>query len=131
MQKHQKHLSPAPRLALPSLDSIVQHLGLSCIVFDDWFNTKTQTQTDRQTDRLAQTNTDGQTDKSLCCVLCERQVPLGALGELTFATDSQRLYKEARLYPFRSYARMKSRLISPSSLLPLLLFHLSPSSALV
>jgi hypothetical protein len=47
--------------------------------------------TDGQTDRHGQTNIDGQTDKSLCRVLYPRQVPLGALGELTFATDSQRL----------------------------------------
>jgi hypothetical protein len=129
IRKHQKQLSSAPRLALPSLDPIGQLLGPPCILFDEWFNTKTQTQTDRRTDRLAQTNTDGQTDNSLCCVLCQRPVPLGALGELTFATDSQCLCKEARLYPFRSYAHMESRLISPFSLLPLLLFHLSPSSA--
>jgi hypothetical protein len=130
-RKYQKQLSFVPCLALPSLDLIVHLLGSPCILFDDWFSTKTQTQTDRRTDRLAQTNTDGQTDNSLCCVLCQRRVPLGALGELTFATGSQRLYKEARLYPFRSYALMNSRLTSPSSLLPLLLLHLSPSSALV
>jgi hypothetical protein len=91
MRKYQKQFSFAPRLALPSLDPIVQLLGPPCILFDDWFNTKPQTQTDGQTDRLAQTHTDGQTDNSLCCVLCQRQVPLGALGELTFATDFQRL----------------------------------------
>jgi hypothetical protein len=55
-------------------------------------------------------------DMSLCCVLCQRQVSLGVLGGLTFATDSRRLYKQARLYPFRSYALVKSRLIPPSSL---------------
>jgi hypothetical protein len=98
MRKHQKQFSSAPRLALPSLDPFVHLLGPRCIVFDDSFNTKAQTQTYGQTDRHAQINTDGQTDKSSGCVLCERQVRLGALGELTFATDSQRLYKESRLY---------------------------------
>jgi hypothetical protein len=73
--------------------------------------------TDRRIDMHRHRQT--QTDNNLCCVLYQRQVPLGALGELTFATKSQRLYKEARLYPFCSYARMKSRLIFPSPSPPL------------
>jgi hypothetical protein len=50
---------------------------------------------DRRTDRLAQTNTNGQTDNSSCRLLCHSQVRLGALGELIFATDFQRVYGEA------------------------------------
>jgi hypothetical protein len=130
MGKYQGQFSFAPRIVFRSLEPIVHLLSPPCIVFDNWYSPKA---IDGRTDmhRHAQTNTDGQTDRSLCCVLCQRQLSLGAFGDFTFATDSQCLYKQARLYPFRSYSLMKSRLISPSSLLPILLFQLFLSSALV
>jgi hypothetical protein len=66
-------------IALPSLGSMVQTLESSCILFNDWFDRRNRTQMgDRRTDFHRQT----QTDRSLCCVLSQRQVPCARLPRI-------------------------------------------------
>ena len=100
---HQKQSQSALRLALPSLDLLVQLLGPTYARFHDWLVTNTETQKHRNTD--------------VCVVLwCNGAFPREPLEWLATATFARQIYKGAQFVPYLLLCFIESRLISPSSL---------------